>query len=48
MNKKEKILIIILVVVLIVFVFITYYQTIIKKNFEVINIEPESDNINIE
>lgn len=43
MSKKEKILLVIMVAVLIILVGFTYYQTIIKKNFEVINIEPDAN-----
>lgn len=48
MNKSEKILIITIIIVSIVSIGITYYKTIIKNNFEAVNIEPALDDTSVE
>lgn len=41
MDKKSKILLIILIVATIASVSYTFYKTVIKQDFEVVNVEPE-------
>ncbi len=48
LNRKETILVVVMVIALVISVGITYHQTIIKKNFEVVNIESDSDIQDIE
>jgi hypothetical protein len=43
MNKKEKNLLWVMVIILVISIVITYYNTITKGSFEVINIEPAPD-----
>lgn len=43
LSKKDMTLVALIIIALIIFIGITYYQTIIKGQFKVVNIEPELD-----